>query len=142
MQIRRPVLDIPLCQSGNRLSALREECNNKEENKNSAKKRAIETLTAEEELDICSSRRRNGGIHERAPSELLIAESSNSPRLATLHYSHFIQQLLLPPPITNTHTHAHTHTHTHTHAHTHTHSQERHSAYHRLHDTTTCRITA
>ncbi len=75
----------------------------------------IKTSTVEEELDICSSRRRNGGVHERAPSELLIAESSNSPRLATLHYSHFIQRLLLPPPITNTHTYSLTHTHTHTH---------------------------
>lgn len=77
----------------------------------------IETSAAEEELEICSSsgrrRRRIRGIHERAPRKLLIAESSNSSRLATLHYSHFIQQLLLPPPITNTHRFTDTHTHSH-----------------------------
>lgn len=33
MQIRHPVLDIPLCQTRNRLSSLQEECNNHEENK-------------------------------------------------------------------------------------------------------------
>ncbi len=118
MQIRLPVLDIPLCESGNRLSSLQKECNSKEEDERAAQKTVIETLTAEEEFDICSSRRRrNGGIHVRAPSELLIAESSNSPRLAALHYSHFIQQLLLPPPITNTHSHTHIFTSTHTRTH-------------------------
>lgn len=78
----------------------------------------IETSAAEEEeSEICSSsgrRSRIRGIHERAPRKLLIAESSNSSRLATLHYSHFIEQLLLPPPITNTHRFTGTHTHTET----------------------------
>lgn len=107
MQMRHPGLDIPLCESGNRLSSSQKECKNKEENEKPAQRSVIETSTVEDELDICTSRRRNGGVYERAPSELLIAESSNSPRLATLHYSHFIQQLLLPPPITNTRTQTH-----------------------------------
>lgn len=93
---------------------LEEECSNRKGEL--GQKSAIETSAAEEEeLEICSSsgrrRRRIRGIHERAPRKLLIAESSNSSRLATLHYSHFIQQLLLPPPITNTHRFTGTHTH-------------------------------
>lgn len=61
MQIRHPVLDAPLCKSGNRLSSLQEECNNKEENKKSVQKCVIETSAVEEELDICSSSRRRNG---------------------------------------------------------------------------------
>lgn len=67
---------------------------------------AIETSTAAEELDIHGGRerrrrknrrRRNGGILETAPSELVIAKSSNSPMpplqlllafITSFHYPH------------------------------------------------------
>lgn len=59
----------------------------------------IETSTAEEELDIYNSRRKsrrwNPSIRETVTNELLNAARSIS---LTLHYSQFIQQLLLPPP--------------------------------------------
>ena len=68
--------------------------------------------------DICSaSEEGEEWGHEESENELLIAESSNSLRLAALHYrvisyrqtGSFYYLLLL-----NTHTHPHTHTHAHT----------------------------
>lgn len=113
---------------------LEEECNNR---KGELGQKSVIETSEEEELEICSSsgrrRRRIRGIHERAPRKLLIAESSNSSRLATLHYSHFIQQLLLPPPITNTQIHWDTHTRRLSHF------QHHHSPFHCLHFT--CRTS-
>lgn len=47
------------------------------------------SATEEEEWKISRSEERRRRRHERAQSELLMSDSANSPRLATLHHSSF-----------------------------------------------------